>query len=80
MNIGRRQHGPGLLTPVPVAQPFLNSRLASGEFAVCTIVHSKRLLACDGSTTTQTASDAERQAFGAFFAALPEKVRAITLV
>jgi hypothetical protein len=42
--------------------------------------HSKRLLACDGSTTTQTAPAAERQAFGAFFATLPKKVWAITLV
>jgi hypothetical protein len=62
----RRQHGTGLRIPSPTRQAFLNSRLASSQFLMCSTVHFKRLLICAYSTTTQTASDAERQAFEVF--------------
>ena len=63
-----REHGPGLVFPVPSGQTFFDSAFASGQLLVCSVFHSKRLLACKSWTSTQTASDAERQAFRVFVA------------
>jgi hypothetical protein len=42
---------------------------------MCSTVHFKRLLLCDDSTTTQTASDAKRQAFEVFLFCFQQRGR-----
>ena len=42
-----REHGPGLVRPASPGQPFFDAAFASGEFLVCSVFHSKRLLALE---------------------------------
>jgi len=56
MDVAGQEHGAGLVGPV-----------SSGQCWVCSVIHSKRLLACEMLPTTQAASDAARQALRALF-------------
>jgi hypothetical protein len=69
-----------LVKPASARQPFLDSGLASDQFLMCSVIHFKRLLACEDLTTTQTASDAKRQAFEVFLLINQPKKPDITLV
>ena len=60
----QRPEGGGAI-PLHVQLHVVQSGLASSQFLMCSTLHFKRLLICEDSTT-QTASDAERQAFEVF--------------
>ena len=75
-----REHGPGLVFPVPSGQTFFDSAFASGQLLVCSVVHSKRLLAYEGVGTSYSFFIHENRGVSSAFIEIPTDSTEITLV
>ena len=75
-----REHGPGLVFPVPSGQTFFDSAFASGQLWVCSVFHSKRLLAYEGVGTSYSFFIHENRGVSSAFIEIPTDSTEITLV
>ena len=70
-DVPRRQHGPRRIMAAPRGKPSFDPALASGEFLVCTLVHSKCLRACNGVQPYRRIPSWNVRHFECFFSSTP---------
>ena len=75
-----RKHGLGLVFPTSSGQTFFDSAFASGQLLVCSVVHSKRLLAYEGVGTFYSFFIHEHRGIASAFIESPTDSTEITLV